>query len=744
MMNASVDINGCKAAAQHNGYFPFLADLTGLASFGAENRITVNVNTSMQPNSRWYTGSGLYRSVRLLYGPRLHIQPDGIFAFTREVAENRAFLEARVDVRNDTAENRLAAVEVCLLRDDTGEEAARARTVIQVHPGTAETARLTLIADHPLLWDADHPHLYRVRARVVNRGVFRTHLLEDEKQAADEDEVLFGIRTVAADPVRGLRVNGVPVKLKGGCLHHDNGLLGSVSLYGAEARKIRKLKSLGFNAVRTAHNPPSAALVEACDRLGMYIFDEAFDAWGIAKRGGDYSQFFASDWEKDLTAFIRRDRSHPSVLLWSTGNEIPERGGLGDGYTLSLRLAETVRLLDGTRPVSNGICSFWCGLDDQLTQGMDLSQNAAGDDRDLFWEKQTEPFAAGLDIVGYNYMEDRYEKDHEVFPGRVMLGSENFPKEIGYRWPLVERLPYVLGDFTWTAWDYLGEAGIGKAVSVAPDDPLVEKGPWALMPQVASPFPWRCANDADFDITGGLRPQGAYRSVVWGSPETFLFSRSPETFGCTEIISPWGFPDLRSSWTWPGFEGRPVELMVFSGAEEVELLLNGTPVARQPVGQEKPFPRSVCFRLPYAPGRVEAVSYTGGREVSRASLETVGAPAGLRLLPEQSALSADAHDLLFVPVEITDAEGRVVPDAALPLTAKLTGGAFLAGFGSANPVTDEDYTDGETVSFRGRALAVLRSGGEPGSAVLLVSAPGLPEARLSLEIRSAGAERKNP
>ncbi len=732
MMNAAVEVNGCKAAMQHYGYAPFYVDLTNLVEFGAENRITVNVNTSMQPNSRWYTGSGLYRGVRMLHGPKLHLAPDGIFALTREVSDGVAYLEVRAELRNSGVQNRLAEAEAILTDEKTGKQVAGAKQTIQVGPCSCETAIIRFAVDNPLLWDAENPNLYRVSVRVRDLGQFRTHFEADPEPAVDEGSVLFGIRTITADAHRGLRINGKQVKLKGGCLHHDNGLLGSVSLYESEARKVRKLKSVGFNAIRTAHNPPSAALIEACDRLGMYVFDEAFDAWGIAKRGGDYSQFFPECWEKDLTAFVRRDRSHPSVILWSTGNEIPERGGLNNGYWWAARLAETIRGLDGTRPVSNGICSFWSGLDDKLAKGQNQAQNA-GSENGLLWEKGTEPFAAPLDVVGYNYMEDLYERDHQLYPERVILGSENFPKEIGFRWPLVEKLPYVIGEFTWTAWDYLGEAGIGKAVMLSPDDPLLEKGPWALMPQTSSPFPWRTANDADFDITGGLRPQGAYRSVIWGNPETFLFSRRPADFGKQELISPWGFPGLLSSWNYSGSEEKPVGLVVFSGAQEVELFLNGQSVGRKPVIRDGQLPRSVCFEAVYRPGKVEAVSYTDGREISRAALETTGAPAKLRLTPEKTEMAADGHDLIYVSAEITDAEDRVVPDAAVSLSAEVSGRGWLAGFGSANPVTAENYTECRAVSWCGRAQAVIRAGYDAGDVMLSVSADGLTSESLTLK-----------
>lgn len=735
MMNAAVEVNGCKAAVQHYGYAPFCVDLTDLVEYGAENRITINVNTSMQPNSRWYTGSGLYRGVKLLHGPKIHIAPDGIFAITREVADGYAFLEVRAEIRNDSARNSLVEAEVFLTPEGSKERVAGATQVIQVNARAEGTARIRFAVADPLLWDAECPNLYRVHVRARSLGEFRTHLEPETDAPADESSVLFGIRTITADARRGLQINGKTVKLKGGCVHHDNGLLGSVSLYEIEARKVRRLKEVGFNAIRTAHNPPSAALIEACDRLGMYVFDEAFDAWGITKRGGDYSQFFEECWEKDLTALVRRDRSHPSVILWSTGNEIPERGGLNNGYLWAARLADTIRCLDGTRPVSNGICSFWCGLDDKLAEGQNQAQNAGGN-QELLWEKGTEPFAAPLDIVGYNYMEDLYERDHQLFPERVILGSENFPKEIGFRWPLVESLPYVIGDFTWTAWDYLGEAGIGKAVRLAADDPLLAEGPWALMPQTSSPFPWRTANDADFDITGRMLPQGTYRSVVWGNTDTFLYSRRPEDFGKAELISPWGFPGMFSCWNYEGYEEKPVELMVFSGAEEVELFLNGQSVGRKAVPREGKLPRSVTFETVYRPGTVEAVSYSGGREVSRTALETSGVPAEIRLKPDKKTMHADGHDLVCVDIEIVDARGRVVPNAEIELSAEVSGGGWLAGFGTGNPVTAEDYTEGKTVSWRGRALAVIRAGYTCGDTVLTVSADGLGKETLRISAAS--------
>ena len=741
MMNATVEVNGDKAALQHYGYAPFSVNITPYIYYGEENRISVVVNPSMQPNCRWYSGAGIFRSLKLVHTPRLHVTTDGIFAWTAAVEDNVATIKTQVEIANETLENRMAEVTVSLIPDGEEEAVVSRTSRVQINPCTKDTAYLVLTVENPALWDAENPNLYKVRASVKNMGEFRTHLIPEENGMVDTAEVLFGIRTITVDVRHGLRINGKEVKLKGGCLHHDNGLLGAVSVYDAEYRKLSILKSIGFNAVRTTHNPPSAAFMEACDRLGVYVFDEAFDAWGIAKQPGDYNQFFETDWQKDLTAFVRRDRSHPSVVIWSTGNEIPERGGLNNGYTLATRLAETMRALDPSRPVSNAICSFWNGLDDYLQAEMAKKmfgnmQNADVAGEDISWEQFSEGFTNGLDIVGYNYMEDKYLRDHEMFPERIILGSENFPKEIGFRWPLVEAHPWILGDFTWTAYDYIGEAGIGKSVHVDPDDPAASALPWVALSSHASVFPWRLANDADVDITGHILPQGDYRSVVWGNEATFVYSYDPQYFGKKEILSMWGFADVRRSWNWPGQEGKPVNLAVFSRAEEVEVLVNGRSLGRKKAGEAivGALPQSFLFAAVYEPGVVEAISYVGGQEVSRGKIETVGAPCALRLKADKDSIAADGHSLAYVAVEVVDAEGRVVPDAALPLTAELAGeGLVLAGFGSGNPVTAENYTKGSFTSYRGRAMAVVRSEYAVGEAVLTIQAEGLEAVCISLK-----------
>ena len=748
MMNATVEVNGDKAALQHYGYAPFEADITNLVYPGQKNRVIITVNPSMQPNSRWYSGAGLYRGVELTHTPKLHIAWGGLRGFTKKIEyaadgqPETAYLQVSAEIKNACTENRVAEVSFELIREATDETVKTSKTVTRIEPLSTGTAYMTLTVDEPLLWSAETPNLYRLQATVKEKGVYKTHIVPIDNPTEDKASVLFGIRTIEADVKHGLRINGKTVKLKGGCLHHDNGVIGAVSLYDAEARKVCKLKDIGFNAIRTTHNPPSAALIEACDRLGMYVFDEIFDAWGMGKQPGDYNQFFETDWEKDLSAFVRRDRCHPSVIIWSTGNEITERAGLGRGYVWSVKLAEAFHRLDGSRPVSNGICSFWSGLDDQLMAeqlkkqqerlagGM---QNAdIGGKSDLLWEEYTEAFANGLDIVGYNYLEGKYEQDHELFPERVILGSENFPKEIGIHWPMIEKTPWVIGEFTWTAWDYIGEAGIGKAMFYEPGDPLIGD-PWGA----GSPFPWRTANDADIDITGNVRPQGVYRRIVWGSGETAVFSYDPATFGKVETLSLWGFPGVWARWNWQGQEGKQVKIAVFSAAEEVELFVNSISQGRKKAGEAliHEMPLTFLFETVYQPGIVEAVSYTDGKEVSRIVLKTAGKPASIRLVAETDSLKADGASLCYVHAELIDAEGNVVPDADTLMTAQATGAAGLLGFGSGNPITEESYTKDSFTSYQGRALAVLRSGCEKGEIKLTVKAAGFDPAEITLPVQ---------
>ena len=795
MMNASVSVNGSLVKRHHYGYTPFSVDITDALYLGESNRVTVSVNPSMQPNSRWYTGAGIYRAVELSHVKPLHIEPDGIFAYTKRIqfsGENSgsgeedpekaraefASVMVEVTLRNHFAEDHQVRVRALISPENQEENSLENReengisdreqsdaeagsvvrdTVLLVKAGSTAVARIPVSVKQPVLWDAEHPGLYQVKIQLEDMGVFTVCLKKERalEGVCDEGETLFGIRTVTADAVCGLLINGRPVKLKGGCIHHDNGILGAVSLYDSEYRKLCLLKAGGFNAVRLAHNPGSRSLLEICDRIGLYVFDEAFDAWGHSKQPGDYSQFFAGDWKEDMAAFILRDRNHPAVIFWSTGNEVEERGGLGAGYSTAGRLAAYVRSLDPTRLVSNGLCSMWSGLDDKSfidqmrqmqqkrAEGM---QNADLGEEDTSWEERTEAFCSCLDVVGYNYLDSHYEHDGQRYPERVILGTESFPNQIDRVWELVERLPYVIGDFTWTAVDYIGEAGIGKSAFFAQYDPKLAMGEMALSSHMSS-YPWRLANDADITISGAITPQGVYRRIVWGSAETGIFVQHPENYELTEVVSKWGWNQMTDCWNYEEYVGKPVKVYVYSAAPSVELWLNGRSMEIKAAGKDNRF--TAVFQVNYEPGSLAAVSLGEDGEISRAQLVTTGAPAALRLKADRLCLRADGESLSYVEVEIVDAEGRTIKHRELELEAVLTGteaeGAFmdekekehcarLAGFGSDAPVTEDNYTAGKCKSYHGRALAVVRSGCIAGTALLRVTSPGLLQAEVEIRV----------
>ena len=719
-MQAAVSLNGSQLALHPYGYSPFVVDLTRRVRFGERNRLEVVADATAAPNCRWYPGAGIYREVKLVHGPLVRIAYQGLSLTTESIDGDTATLTAAVQVENDTITPFQGHVEVTLTGPDG--DVTSARTSVWAEPGESALARLRFVVRQPRLWTAETPDLYDASALLTD---FATG------EALDSDQARVGIRTVQVDPIHGLRINGRTVKLKGGCVHHTTGPLGAADFDSQTRRVLQVHKDAGYNALRTAHNPPSARFLDLCDEYGLYVIDEAFDGWHVQKTPQGYHQAFDDWWERDVESFIRRDRNHPSVIFWSIGNEVFERAGTGGGYRLSQQLAEKVRSLDSTRPVMMALCSLWNGLDDQdaAEAAKRMGTAAAGQNADFsylneIWASRTESMASPLDVVGYNYMEERYVPDHQLFPQRVICGTESFPMEIDRVWALVEQCPYVIGDFTWTSAEYIGEAGIGAVEYADPDSgaEMTDHG-------AGRPYPWKLAYDGDWDFLNQPRPQLAYRKIVWGGSDTYIAVRPPRNYGKKELLSRWAWPEVWNSWTWPGDEGRLVAIDVYTPGDTVELFQDG-----KSLGREKAERFTARFTTVYQPGRLEAVSYLAGVEISRDVVETAGEPAALRLRPETAAAAAGGEELLFVLVEFVDSQGRRVPGVCRSLTAGVEGAASLQCFASANPITDEDTHSGTIRSFDGRAMAVLRTGREPGKATLTVSCEGLPPVSQTLDI----------
>ena len=685
-MNAEVWLNEHYLGRHPYGYTSFWFDLTPCLRLGSENVLMVTVDNACQLNSRWYSGSGIYRHVWLLVAEPVHVAPWGVYVTTPQVSPNAATVRVRTTVENETEAGQEVTVRSRLVAPD-GSPAGVAETSAGIDPGGRREYTQELELASPQLWSPDTPHLYGLETEVLAGG-----------QVVDTARTPFGIRSLHFDARQGFLLNGQPLLLKGGCVHHDNGVLGAASYDRSEERKVELHKASGYNAIRCAHNPPAPAFLDACDRLGLLVIDEAFDCWRIGKTPYDYHVAFDDWWRRDIESMVCRDRNHPSVIMWSIGNEVGERNGRSGGVQIAQALAGHVRALDPTRPVTAAI-------------------NSGGQ----AWPwSQTDGVFAALDVCGYNYQQAQYRPDHERHPERVIYGSESTAGQAFEHWMSVLELPSVIGDFVWTSLDYLGESGIGR-VRREDDEGFL------------GDYPWHQANCGDLDLCGFKRPQSYYRDVLWQSGDkVYLAVHPPAPEGQAPETTYWGWPEVWPSWTWPGREGQALQVDVYSACERVELFLNGRSLGGQPTTRQERF--IATFQVLYEPGVLRAVGYEGDEVVAGCEIQTCGAPAQIRLVPDRRTLKAEASDLSFVTVEIVDREGRGHPNADHNVLFTVKGEGAIAAVGSGNPVSTERYRGNQRRAYRGRCLVVVRANGRPGQIHLRAQADGLDGAEAVIQV----------
>lgn len=679
-MNADFWINGQHLGNHPYGYTSFEFDLTPyLKPVGQENVLAVRVNNNGK-NSRWYSGSGIYRHVWLALNNPIHIPTWGVFVTTPEVTKDKAAVKIASEVHNAGGTETDTTVVVRIL-DKQGKPVGTAEGKLHLPAGQTGKAEQTIEVHKPKLWSPDSPAMYSANVEVSVMG-----------KIVDSVSTPFGIRKIEVDAENGFRLNGQMLKLKGSCMHHDNGPLGSAAIDRAEERRVELMKANGFNAIRTSHNPPSPAFLDACDRLGILVIDEAFDQWEQQKNPQDYHLYF-KDWaERDIASMVRRDRNHPSVVIWSIGNEIPERFGRPD---TAKRLREAVLSHDSSRPITAAINS------------------GRGN-----WDQYSDAAFVHLDIAGYNYLPEKYESDHIRNPQRVMMGTESFPKDFFDYWTLVEKHPYIIGDFVWTSMDYLGESGIGNST-------LSNERIGFLMP-----WPWFNAWCGDIDLCGFKKPQSYYRDVVWGRSLIEMAVHRPIPEGLSERVSKWGWPDEVRSWNWPGQEDKSLEVAVYSKCDRVRLELNGKVIGEKQVSAVTKL--TARFDVPYAAGQLTATGLTDGKAVATITLKTTGAPKKLKLTSDRESIRADRNDLAYVTVEIADANGNRVPDAQIPVHFSVSGAGEMAAQGSGSPNDAASFRKPVRKTFEGRCLVILRPLGLPGKTQLRAEAEGLEPCEITI------------
>ena len=577
---------------------------------------------------------------------------------------------------------------LCVTTPDIHTVNIKAEVVMQ--DGTRKPITKTLHVENPHLWSPDDPFLYHTT-------------IEAE---GDVLPVTYGIRTIEYSAEKGFVLNGKPLLINGACVHHDDGVLGAMAFDAAEIRKVRQMKEAGFNLIRTSHNPTTRAFLDACDSLGMLVIGEAFDGWRTAKKPYDYSTLIDSCYQEDIRAMVERDRNHPSIICWSIGNEVIERKDIRVVHTAKL-LKQAILDYDTTRPVTEALCAW---------------------DRD--WEIY-DPHFDVLDIGGYNYMIFKHASDHQRNPKRVMWQTESYPRDAFKNWALVNDYPYIIGDIVWTGLDYLGESGIGRNYydGETPGEHWRDGG----VPE------WHGAYCGDVDITGWRKPISHYRQMLWtNTQDIYMAVREPDGYHGKINMTAWSVWPTWESWNWnggrdpkgatvPSWVGKPVEVEVYTKAPEVTLYLNDKEIGRKKVDRSTEF--KAVFSVPYEPGTLRAEA--GDKSVT---LSTAGEPARLRLTADKSMLKADGQDLVYITVEVVDAQGRVCPDAAIPCEAFVQGQGRLMAFATADLQDREPKTSSHVTTWKGRALLVVRSGKSKGKAQVKIKS-SLPTANLTINTK---------
>jgi len=703
-MNSDVWINGHLLGHRPYGYSTFNYDITPFVNFGSTpNVVSIRVDDSLQPASRWYAGAGIYRNVWFTATSPVHVAQWGTYVTTPKATTDSATVWVRTEVKNEDAAARTVTV-VSQVVDNKGTVVASSEAKVDLPAGGDQYATQTIELAKPSLWSLDTPSLYKLHTIIKDAAA-------NNNQALDEYDTSFGVRSIYYDVAKGFFLNGEPVKMLGMCLHGDAGAVGVAVPDGVLERRLKLLKDMGCNAIRMSHNPPSPEMLDLCDRLGFLVMDESFDEWLVSKVTYGYSKYF-TDWsQKDLTTMLQRDRNHPSIVIWSVGNEIREQTR-PNGPTLLAPLVETCHREDPTRPVTSAMDNIFTDSGPAPVAFVDL-----------------------LDVAGYNYV-DRwgmrrntyFADDRVAYPNRKMIGTEDSglgsargqygfraqpagtPERATYAsamirteqlWEFNETHDYVIGYFTWTGIDYLGEAG----------------------------WPRKGSTSGAIDMCGFPKDAYYFYQSQWtDKPMVHLFP----------------------TWNWAGREGQVIPVIAYSNCDVIELFLNGKSYGAKALEYPRQgakggwntyaFPQigpttadlHLSWDVPYEPGTLKAVGYKNGQVVATEEIHTAGPPTSIELKCDRDNFTANQRDVAHLTVRILDAQGNPVPDANNLLTFAVTGPAQLIGLDNGDVASHEDYKSNQRQAFSGMALGILQATAQSGEIQVKVTADGLKESTITL------------
>lgn len=712
-MNASVYVNGRLLGTRPYGYAPFSYEITPYISYDTDNVIAVKVDNAEQPNSRWYSGCGIYRNVWLRRVNPVHIPLWGQHVIPSDISEAQASLRVVTTIENRGGKTQSIQVNTRVLSPG-GTVVASAYTPVAVKGNGNKDCGQVLRIERPELWDTNSPHLYKVLTELTVDG-----------RTVDANTTATGFRTTEFDPVRGFALNGKRMKINGVCLHHDAGALGAVVNRRAKERQLQIMKDMGANAVRCSHNPPSPELLELCDSMGLMVMDESFDMWRKKKTAHDYSRYFNEWHERDLSDLIRRDRNHPSIIIWSIGNEVLEQWSDAAADTLSLEQA-------------NLVLNFGHGKEMLASAGDSLSVNALLTRKLVAMVKEldpTRPVTAGcnepdpgnhlfrsgaLDIIGYNYHDAWFKDVPRQFPGKPFIITESvsalmtrgyyrMPSDSMYIWPERWDKPFFDDSFSCSSYDNChvpwGNTHAGTMRHVEENDFIMGQFVWTGFDYIGEPTPF------------GWPARSSFFGIVdlAGFPKDVYYmyqSRWRPDLDVLHLFPHWNYT-----------AGETVDLWAYyNNADEVELFINGVSQGTSSAGNDR---YHAVWRVKFTPGTVTAVSRRNGSEVCRTEIRTAGAPHAVRLTPDRREITADGQDLCYVTAEIVDADGNLCPHADNEITFGVKGCGYNAGVDNGSPVSLEPFKSPKRKAFNGKAMLIVQNDGNEGDVSLSASAPGL-------------------
>ncbi len=682
---SDVFINGKHLGFHPYGYTGFEYDLTPYLKYGGENKLLVKVDHKISPTSRWYSGSGIYRHAWLKAVSPIHVATWGTYITTPEVSDESADIKIVTTINNYSDKKEEIHVQNRII-DSTGKQITSAISSHLIGINNSANIDQSLTLQSPVLWSIDDPYLYRMETIVKANG-----------KIVDRYNTPFGIRYFKFDPDKGFFLNGENIKLKGVNLHQDAGSLGTAVPDQSYLRRLEILKEYGCNAIRCSHNPPSPEFLDMCDRLGFVVIDEIYDKWKtVGHFWGYYTKYFDEWWKKDVDAMVLRDRNHPSIIMWSTGNETDEQNDLtGAGTSLAKMLQDYIHEIEPTRPVTAVIAPA-----DVLKR----PYNENG-------------FTEALDIVGYNYQEPWLKEDKKRFPGRIMYIAEAFPYYLSRQnsirdfnpnnpWYNVEDNDFVFGQFVWAGVDYLGES---------------------------SGWPSKGWPTCLFDVCMFEKPRAAFHRAVWNKNPVVRIAVADQSLDIDPGKDHWSWPHLAEHWNFPQYKGHIIEVQTITNCDSVELLINDMVLGKRRTSDYTN--NTIVWHVPFREGKIEARGYNNGKEVASYELKTAGRASQVILSADRSSIIADGQDLSHITIKIVDDKGITVPDSDQLITVEVLGNGKLKGLDNGDLRREVTFSGNKVKTYFGKALATIQSTRNPGDIIIRVSAGALPESTFTISCK---------